>query len=125
MNWTRQAHRRNGQGGVITPPGGVDGASSIDPDEHRDQSEGHATGGGDGDEAAMVSGRDDGRGRGSSREHSMGKGTTERQETASLSSTLGLVSYLYHDIRSLLFLLPRRNRQRPVTYETDIRWALK
>lgn len=68
------AHRRDGQGVIIPPPGSVHGASCIDADEHREQGKGHATGGSDGDEATMVGGGDDGGGRSQNCGHSMGHG---------------------------------------------------
>lgn len=65
------AHRRDGQGVIITLPGSVHGASCIDADEDGDQGKGQATGGSDGDEATMVGGRDDGGGRSQSCGHGM------------------------------------------------------
>lgn len=55
-----RAHRRDTQRGVIPLPWGMDGTPCIDADENREQRKCYTTGGGDGDEGAMISGCDDG-----------------------------------------------------------------
>lgn len=72
----------------------MDGASCIDADENGDQGKGDATGGGDGDEAAMVSGGDDGRGWGSSRGHGTGEGPVSKRRAPVLSYRLGLADFI-------------------------------
>lgn len=60
------AHRRHSQAGVVKTPRAIDGRSCVDSHEHRTDSKCQAYCRCDGDEAAMVRGRNDG-GRGNCR----------------------------------------------------------
>lgn len=70
----QEAYGGHGHGGIIALPGRVDAAPRIHADEHGDHGKGKAAGGGDGDEAAMVGGGDDGLGWVQSRGHGTGDG---------------------------------------------------
>ena len=122
MKKVDQAHRGDSQRGVIALPRGMDGAACVDADEDGDQSKGNAAGGGDGDEAAMVSGCDDGRRWGRSRGHSIGEGSGKQQKTASFSSTLGLAEFIVISGSQISpVLIPRPTVQGHVEYEMDVR----